>query len=575
MISLINGWLPRSVSVLMIGCCLAPVAWSQTLNPADYPALTDKESGQIRHLIKLSNNLPGDWSGYGRNSEWEATETHIQFHLSFSILALALAQHQYTPAYRELYKTGMENYLKKLTHPDVWQRWGGMSSRGGSLGRKQEDFSRGWIDPVAQDNNMYKGYLTLSGAIYEMLYNDDRYQQPGAFTYKHGVTSAAFSNGIITFRYTLDDLVRGLHEEVLASNYLGSACEPGEYFWACNSVSNATFILYDHVHGTDYAEVVPKIKERWIELGGLKPRKYLVSSQLETSRDDRTNVLRASKAKDLPYSADFTGPWSGIFNNAWDSGFVKAAYYGPDGIDRNDALKYYTTGDYARDKPDPSRYSERWQPLISGYGAMSETGISIPSFKSIYWGFFLAYAAEMGDKEAVDKMLSYAERNFGPVWENGEYFYPRNDDYTVDSQGNSHGVEGWTGNIFLTLGRLNKGDGVRKLIFEDAWTNAERRAPEIVGIDAATTNVRQAWWDADKEALIVTLQPGPVKVPKTSFGVIRLDPGARYSVYIDGKQVGTITRGGALANGKISWEADRLSVSTTLVGQRSFIFVKS
>ncbi len=574
MTSFINDRRSRSVAVLLMGSCFAPTAWSQTVNPADYPALADKELGQIRHLIKLSNNLPGDWSGYGRNSEWEATETHIQFHLSFSILALALAQHQHTPAYRELYKTGMENYLKKLTHPDVWQRWGGMSSRGGSLGRKQEDFSRGWIDPVAQDNNMYKGYLVLSGAIYEMLYGDNRYQQPGAFTYKHGLSSAAFSNGVITFRYTLDDIVKGLHQEVLASNYLGSACEPGEYFWACNSVSNATFILYDHVHGTDYAEVLPKIKERWIKVGGLKPDKYLVSSQQETSRNDRTKVLRASKATDLPYSADYTGPWSGIFNNAWDSKFIKDAYR----LDRNDALKYYTSGDYARVKPDPSDYSERWQPLIAAYGFMSGAGMSIPSFKSIYWGFFLAYAAEMGDKNAVDKMLTYAERNFGPVWENGEYFYPRNDNYTVDSQGNSHGVDGWTGNVFLTLGRLNEGDGVRKLIFEDAWTDAERSAPEIVGIDAATTNVSQAWWDADKGALIVTLQPGPVKIKRTNFSVIRLDQSARYSVIIDGKQLGAIARGGKLTPRKgveIRWQEDKLSVNAPLTAKRSFVFVKS
>lgn len=570
MTSTMTGHILRSVVALAIGFCLAPSALSQAVNPKDYPALTDKQLGQIRHLIKLSNNLPGDWAGYGGNGEWEATEHHLGFHISFATAALALAQQQHTPAYREWYKQGFENYITKLTHPDIWQRWGAMSSRGGTFGRPHQDIHRGWLDPVAKDNNMYKGYLAMSGALYEMLYADTRYQQPGAFTFKH--RHYAFGNGRITFRYTLDDIVKSLHQEVLDSNYLGAACEPGLYYWACNGASNAVFTLYDLGHGTRYAEVAPKIKEAWIREGVLNPETFTVGTEIQTSLDDRTKVIGVVPSI-APYSSAFSGPWSGIFSNAWDSEFVKAAYYGPDGIDRNDALMYYTTGDWAREQVDASRYSERWQPLIQAYNATPE-GLFHPSFKSVYWGFFLAYAAEAGDRQGVEKMLDYAERNFGPTWENGEYFYPRNDDYSVDAQGNTHGVVGWTGNVFLTLGRLNQGDGFRKL-FAQPWTDAERKAPEIVGIDAITTNVSQAWWDASKKALIVTLRPGPVKAQQTSFSVLRLDPSQRYRVIIDGKTVGTISPGGTLAKGGITWVGDTLSVSTSFTSQHSFVFVQS
>lgn len=570
MTSTVTGNLLRSLAALAVGLCLGSTALAQTANPKDYPTLSDKELGQIRHLIKLSNNLPGDWAGFGGNGEWEATEHHLQFHSSFAIMALAMAQQQQTPAYREWYKKAIQNYIKKLTHVDIWERWGAMSSRGGSFGRQQQGFQPGWFDPVGKDNNMYKGYLAMSGTLYEMLYGDARYQQPGAFTFKQRYY--AFSNGRITFRYTLDDIVKNLHQEVVDSNYLGAACEPGLYYWACNGASNAVFILYDHLHGTHYADVVPKVKEAWIRNGGLNPATFTVGMEIQTKLDDRTKVVAVVPAV-FPYSSAYSGPWSGLFNNAWDSAFVKAAYYGPDGIDRNEALKYYLSGDWARSQVDPTRYSDRWQLLIKAYNA-APADLAPPAFKSLYWGFFLAYAAEVGDREGVNKMLDYAERNYGPVWENGEYFYPRSDDYSVDAQGNTHGLTGWTGNVLLTLGRLDKGDGFRKL-YQQPWTDAERNTPEITGIDSATTNVSQAWWDASKKALIVTLQPGPIKAPQTSFSVIRLDPNRHYSVSLDGKAIGTIAPGGTLAKGAIRWKSDTLSVSGRLPAKHSWVFVES
>ena len=554
-------------SMVVLAVAALPATSSAAVDVSSYPGLTDKEMGQVRHLVALSNNLPGDWSGFGGNGEWEATEHHLQFQLAFSTLSLALAQQQYTPAYRELYKKAIESYIKKLTHSDIWERWGSMSSRGGSFSGSMHDMDAGWIDPLAKDNNMYKGYLALSAALHEMLYADAIYQQPGAFTFKH--ETFAFSNGVIEFRYTLDDVVKSLHHGVLESNYVGAACEPGDYYWSCNGASNAVFILYDHVHGTHYAEVVPKVKEAWIGRGALDPNTYTLGAMIETTRQDRTQFVMARPAT-TPFSASYAGSWAGIFNNAWDSEFVKAAYYGPDGLDRNEALKYYVSGDWARRNVDLTQYSARWQPVVRSFASNEAKSLTI---KSIFWGFFLNYAAEVGDKQAAEEMLDYAERNFGPVWNNGEYYYPRSDDTSVDARGNAHFVVGWTGNSFLTLGRLNKGDGVRKLL-EQPWTDAERNAPEIIEIDATTTNVSQAWWDATKRMLIVTLLPGPVKAAQTRFNVIRLDAGRRYDVTIDGESIGDITHGGSLAKGRIRWNQDKLEISTPIATRHSFVITQ-
>src|SRR5678816_4801672 len=103
----------------------------------------------IRHLVKMAHQLPGDWSGFG--SGWLLTERTMQFQVAFGAMTLALAQHQYTPAYRELYRGAIEAYIEKLQHPDIWERWF-LSSRSGTRGGILTDMQPGWMDPIAKDN---------------------------------------------------------------------------------------------------------------------------------------------------------------------------------------------------------------------------------------------------------------------------------------------------------------------------------------------------------------------------------------------------------------------------------------
>src|SRR5678816_4897918 len=123
----------------------------------------------IRHLVKMAHQLPGDWSGFG--SGWLLTERTMQFQVAFGAMTLALAQHQYTPAYRELYRGAIEAYIEKLQHPDIWERWF-LSSRSGTRGGILTDMQPGWMDPIAKDNIMLKAYLLQLGAAHEMLYGD-------------------------------------------------------------------------------------------------------------------------------------------------------------------------------------------------------------------------------------------------------------------------------------------------------------------------------------------------------------------------------------------------------------------
>lgn len=516
---------------------------SGAVNPDDYPKLTEMELGHIRHLVKMAHQLPGDWSGFG--SQWLLTERTLQFQIAFSGMTLALAQHQYTPAYRELYREAIDSYIAKLQHPDIWERWF-FSSRSGARGGILHDMQPGWMDPVAKDNIMLKAYLLQLGAAYEMLYGDRKYDQPGAFTFFY--RGQGMGNGLVKFRYSLGDIAKNIHQEVVDSGYVGSACEPARIFWACQAPSSVGFLHYDQVHGTHYADVLPKMKNAWVQKGFIDSKTYRYSEVVVTSWEDR-----AADQKPVPLSPMVRdiGGWSGMFNHAWDKDFVEAAYFGLGGRDREDALKFYLTGEYAK-----------------GTGAYDDP---IHAYASVAWGLFLAYAAEVGDKEAVNKMLAYAQGNYKSVWENGEYYYPRSDDYSVDEKGNSHGVDPWTGNVFIPMARLNTGGGFYEL-YNQPWGEEQYRQPYISNVDTLSTNVSQAFYDKSKDALVVTLLPGPIKAKETSFVVRQLDPKKSYKVIKDGKAVGKLSAEHHPES--IEWRDDgTVLISTSIASPHTFVLV--
>jgi len=516
------------------------------VNPNDYPRLTKMELGHIRHLVKLAHQLPGDWSGFG--SQWLLTERTQQFQIAFAGMTLALAQHEYTPAYRDLYRDAIEAYIQKLQHPDIWERWM-FSSRSGARGGILSDMQPGWMDPVAKDNIMLKAYLLQLGAAHEMLYGGNKYDQPGAFTFYY--IGQGMGNGLVKFRYSLQDVAENIYKEVQDSGYVGSACEPARIFWACQAPSSVGFIHFDQVHGTHYADILPKMKNAWIKKGFIDPKNYRYAEVVFTSWEDR-----AADQKPVPLSPmdRDIGGWSGTFNHAWDKDFVEAAYFGVDRHDRDEALQYFLSGEYAK--------------------APRTADNPIHAYDSVAWGLFIAYAAEVGDKEAVDKMLAYAQRNYNPVWENGEYYYPRNDDYSVDAGGNSHGVDPWTGNVFIPMARLNKGGGFYNL-YNRPWGDEQYRQPFISDVDTLHVDVSQAFYDKSKDALIVTLEPGPIAAKQVQFTVRQLDPAKTYAVTRNGKMVGRLDRkagGKDRGDGSMTWRDDgTVLITTSIGGAQTFI----
>jgi hypothetical protein len=237
--------------------------------------------------------------------------------------------------------------------------------------------------------------------------------------------------------------------------------------------------------------------------------------------------------------------------HAWNPELAQSIYSGQKPL----YLDNFLSGEYARNAPQPGPEEGNRTLLSLGFGQ------------------FAFMAAEIGDAEARAALLDYADRNFQPIWENGAYYYPRNDNYTPDAQGNSHGVDTWTGNVLLALARLDKGGGFLKL-YREPWGAAELQSPQVSDVDDVTTNVSQAWYDKEKGALIVTVGPGPVAASNTSFAVRHLDGAKRYRVLKDDRLLGRLDRTETNADGDVQWGDDGIAqIRTDLASAHTFIIV--
>lgn len=520
------GRLAAACALLALAAAGAQAA-APKVDPTDYPELTDKEIGHVRHMIRLSRQLPGDWSGMGSDM-WSVAERTVQFQLSYMAVALGLVQHSYTPAYREAYQPAMDALIQKMTLPDVWELWLN-SSRGGTFRSKTGVLQAGWTDPVRKYNIMLKGYLLQAGALYDMLYQDGRYDAPGAFTFRH--IPATWGNGPQTFRYTLGDVARIVHQEYVDSGYAGVQCEPNVVFPQCNQPPILGLISYDQRHGTRYAaDVMPKFRAQWSRIGYTDP-----------ATGQNIGYLRVSTGAKVGLTGPVGDGWANSWMNVWNPQLVRDIY------PKLRRLYYpaFLSGAYARNLPP--------------YGNRDMVGLG--------FGQYAFMAAEVGDTEAREAMLAYADRNFHPVWENGEYYYRRSHDYAPDAAGNVHGVDNWSANALLPLARLDKGDAFRKL-YATPWTPATLQQPYISGVDYGTTNVSRAWYDDHKRALVVTLKPGPVKARITGFTVNKLDPRRAYIILRDGVEIGRVGKGDFARR-----DDGTVRIASSLEGTHSFAIV--
>jgi len=115
---------------------------------------------------------------------------------------------------------------------------------------------------------MYSAYVQSMALLYNYLFDDDRYAQPGALTFRHW--SYFWGGAPKIFAYDQNSLNEHLYWKMVESGYIGIACEPNCIFQICNQPAILGFRMHDLLTGgSRAAEVTRGYEQAWRQFGRL------------------------------------------------------------------------------------------------------------------------------------------------------------------------------------------------------------------------------------------------------------------------------------------------------------------
>jgi hypothetical protein len=513
--------------------------------PGQYAVLDGKSMGHVRHIVEISRQMPGNWSYMYPQEGGQEFNDAYRYQLAFMTYTLALVQHSYVPAYRELYKNAISRLIRKMQRPEVWAYWKEVSifTDFGNFSAPMREPS---MDPVRHENIMYSGHLLMMVGLYAAIYGDDKYDDPGSIVFRSG--SFFFpEEHRQTIKYDHTSLAETIYRQFVGNDYIGVACEPNLVFPMCNQHALLGLLAYDHTHDTNLQNVFSAHKEWYKELW-VEPATRMYN--IEVKLDKRT--IRHQPGPDqYPVPLSWANGWTGMFMHAWDKEYVEKLY------------QYHI----ARDLP----------PLIDGtYAGFAEQN------SSLNFGFTAAYAAEVGDKDAVEALLDIADKEFNPTFENGRFYYPRRDVIPEDEvymlsapkyiEGNDdYQVFNITGHSLLALARINPGDGFWNL-FNNLPDDAHFLQPYISDVSYPEVLVEAARFDEKKKSLLVILAPGTDFRGRTSITVNNLSPHSTYGVQLNGLEAGILNAGKIEQQSDLlTWDDGRLKVGISITERQTLL----
>jgi Linalool dehydratase/isomerase len=522
-------WLCIGAALLTHGLAFA----QPKVDVRDYRELDDKQLGHLRFIANVADQKFNDWSKMDSSEAGQGGFDAYRYQLAMMSYATNLANYHYTPAYRELHQRTTDRLIAKMLRFDVWSFWEQVSQGAKMFDPDLVKLSEGWRDPVIKQNIMYSGHLMQMVATYAMLYDSDKYERPGAITFVHDPVGRGL--GKEEFVYDAGKLAAVLRDQFEAGGYAGIECEPNAIFAECNQHPILGFKLHDRRNGTRYFdEVSASYKKTFDE------QKFIDRANGSFMR---FKLVRQNKvlAAEMPWNDG----WAGIFMHAWSRQDVEDIY-----------------------------------PLLrKKYVVRQADGTAVIPFKKpsvlFSWdnGFFAALAAEVGDKETVQAMLAYADKQWSPTWIDGGLHYPRNDEFSSGvavaetlpaDRFVSPRVNTLTGNALLALARINVKDGLYEM-FAKPWSAHHFKQPFLADVPYPQAHVSRAVYDERTKALVATIKPASGAAERTTFSVGNLPANGSFNVWINNGMVGKVVAGAATSAStttELSMSNGRLRVAT-------------
>lgn len=217
---------------------LATVEFVATGHPGDEvrePIVehTEEDLKRLRYALDLALQPLDEFRGFNRLDQFR--EGALRYQVNTLGWSLSMAQFTRTPAFTGYLAQAQRNAIEKMLHRKVWGYWAYENAWGRlSLNR----------DPVdTPENIMLGGYHGLMIGMYSAL-NDDRYNEPGALTYRWSERSS--------YPHSSGSVAAVTHRNMAASAYTLFACEPNWIYPICNTMGMNTLLSHDRDHDTGY-----------------------------------------------------------------------------------------------------------------------------------------------------------------------------------------------------------------------------------------------------------------------------------------------------------------------------------
>jgi hypothetical protein len=426
--------------------------------------------GHLQHIRNLASVPDGEWRHMGSLVPGQEMLDSYRYQLAFMAYSLGLTAYHYLPAAPRTLQPAFDSLIQKMLNREVWDYWKETSRSGPNVDPGLTELREAWTDPVVKENIMYSGHLQVMVAMYRMLFNDTKYDAPGSLTFRYAPVFSGL--GPEVFEYNHEKLNNVIYDQFSEHNWLGIPCEPNMVFVVCNQYPIYGFRFYDAVHGTSRAEeVIAEYDKAWKDLVG-----YVGDDgELATIYMERQNhILR----QPTPLNA-----WTLAALNAWKPELVHS-------------LQKRHAELWLEERPG-GRVSVRANNEIMALAAKQPLPETRSDWRSPDFGYVALWLSEMGDQSNLDGLLAHADEFMRPTWENGGFFYPRNDQ-SYDASGELTYMDPLTGNALLAYARLNPPDGM-KTMFQQPWYPNRLNEFQIIGFEGAS--LLRATYAADGNAI--------------------------------------------------------------------------
>jgi hypothetical protein len=545
----------KLILVLVLPLFSAGSLMSQPLNPGAYAAADDKEWGQLLWNLKLANQDLSDFTHY-RSVDQQGISAN-RYTIAFAAYFLALEQYHKFPAWHEAIQPAFDRLIQRMLQKPVWEYWANESF---GITKFEPNMDRPYAssaDPVGFANIMYSGHLGMMINLYQMLYRDMKWDQPGSIVFRWDEKTQ--------FVYDNKRLQEVMFIQNITNPVPGIECERNAVFPACNTHPMISYLLYDQMHNTRFFQAARSVYDPWCEKTFINPDTkdfasfYLIKQGWAFSgwNPRYGNKMDAVMAEMVKKGVDFNSGgndgWIGTFMHAWRPELIESIY--------------------------PYLKTKHYKPLPGGTAVLTKDVVAPDS----YYAFFTALAAEVGDEPVRQALLKTVDSIYSPVWEDGTYHYPFMDDVptvnlaaadgdkklevpppapvppaagqnragagtkspAIPDQGDATNMKTFPSHSdladrLIAIARALPAKGLNTMVnkpFDDKLFTE----PAINGVDITRVILKRAIYDRNKKTLIISTL-AKSGAGNTTLNVVNIDPSKSYSYFLDGKQQPSINK---------------------------------